>query len=177
MLGEIEGRRRKGEQKIRWLDGITDSMDMNLGKLLEMVRDREAWHATIHGVSTSQAWLGDWTTATINKIRSNQYCPLRKSGSVLKRNFNDLYFIYNCLSFLGVGILKRSSFCVDCDVACPWWVMLLGKKRRHFFFLEGEGSFDIEGHFWLNINCVFSPWQHTFLWGEFGSIHANSVKI
>ena len=158
MLGEIEGRRRKGEQKIRWLDGITDSMDMNLGKLLEMVRDREAWHATIHGVSTSQAWLGDWTTATINKIRSNQYCPLRKSGSVLKRNFNDLYFIYNCLSFLGIGILKRSSFCVDFDIACPWRVMLLGKKRRHvclFFFFGRRRQFWHRRAFLTGISIVF----------------------
>ena len=51
-LGKIEGRRRRGYQRMRWLDGITDAMNMNLGKLQEMVRDREAWHATIHGVST-----------------------------------------------------------------------------------------------------------------------------
>ena len=59
MLGKIEGRRRRGQQKMRWLDGITDSMDMSLSKFWEIVKDREVWHVVVHAVTNSQAGLND----------------------------------------------------------------------------------------------------------------------
>ena len=70
MLGKIEVRRRRGWQRMIWLNGITDSMDMGLGGLQELLMDREAWHAVVHGVTKTQTWLSDWTELMVGVLQT-----------------------------------------------------------------------------------------------------------
>ena len=86
MVGKIEGRRRRGQQRTRWLDGITDSMDMSLSMLWELVMDREAWRAAVHGVRKNQTRLSNWTKLSVTKLRIAVHLPPNFESFPLKSN-------------------------------------------------------------------------------------------
>ena len=124
MLGKIEGRRRRGRQRVRWLDGITDSMDMSLSKLQELVMDREAWSAAVHGVAKSQIGLSDWTKVSRSLARKILFFLCLNNKQMMISVCCHLWCVYSISSKSGINkAMWKSRSSPPCHSSFPTYLV------------------------------------------------------
>jgi len=136
MLGKIEGKRRRGQQRMWWLDSITDSMDINLSKLQEMVKGREAWYAAAHEVSKSWTRLTDWTHTHTHSVHTSMLVSKFAPASPPPPGTTCLFSMAACLGPHVCSLWLRLYSCHTKRLICA----ILHKNQRHYFADKGPSS-------------------------------------